>query len=215
MGNAVLLKTIRGSLLAGVIAGFSVPASAASILTNGDFEGGFYTSGLNLHTPNGWTANAAFQNDPSYSGVDGNTPHTGGYDLHLANYSSEPVDMVSQTLATTIGATYNVSFYLQSNSSLVIDPLARFQVLINDVAAFTQPGASFTWALETFTFVGTGSDVFTLAGRTDRDTWAVDDISVERAAAIGSTPLPAALPLFATGLAGLGWLARRRRKQAA
>jgi hypothetical protein len=29
------------------------------------------------------------------------------------------------------------------------------------------------------------------------------------------TPLPAALPLFATGLAGLGWLARRRRKQAA
>jgi len=30
-----------------------------------------------------------------------------------------------------------------------------------------------------------------------------------------ATPLPAALPLFATGLAGLGWLARRRRKQAA
>jgi hypothetical protein len=28
-------------------------------------------------------------------------------------------------------------------------------------------------------------------------------------------PVPAALPLFATGLAGLGWLARRRRKQAA
>jgi hypothetical protein len=30
-----------------------------------------------------------------------------------------------------------------------------------------------------------------------------------------ATPLPAALPLFASGLAGLGWLARRRRKQAA
>jgi len=30
-----------------------------------------------------------------------------------------------------------------------------------------------------------------------------------------ATPLPAALPLFATGLAGLGWLARRRHKQAA
>lgn len=27
-------------------------------------------------------------------------------------------------------------------------------------------------------------------------------------------PIPAALPLFATGLAGLAWLARRRRKQA-
>jgi hypothetical protein len=30
-----------------------------------------------------------------------------------------------------------------------------------------------------------------------------------------ATPLPAALPLFATGLVGLGWLARRRRKHAA
>lgn len=29
------------------------------------------------------------------------------------------------------------------------------------------------------------------------------------------TPLPAALPLLASGLAGLGWLARRRRRQAA
>jgi hypothetical protein len=32
---------------------------------------------------------------------------------------------------------------------------------------------------------------------------------------VTNTPLPAALPLFATGLAGLGWLARRRKKQAA
>jgi hypothetical protein len=30
-----------------------------------------------------------------------------------------------------------------------------------------------------------------------------------------ATPLPAALPLFVTGLAGLGWLVRRRRKQSA
>ena len=30
-----------------------------------------------------------------------------------------------------------------------------------------------------------------------------------------ATPLPAALPLFATGLAGLGWLARRKRKTTA
>jgi hypothetical protein len=27
-------------------------------------------------------------------------------------------------------------------------------------------------------------------------------------------PLPASFPLFASGLAGLGWLSRRRRKQA-
>jgi hypothetical protein len=33
--------------------------------------------------------------------------------------------------------------------------------------------------------------------------------------ASAATPLPAALPMFATGLAGLGWLARRKRKRAA
>jgi hypothetical protein len=32
---------------------------------------------------------------------------------------------------------------------------------------------------------------------------------------VSTTPLPATLPLFASGLAGLGWLARRRRKHAA
>lgn len=31
--------------------------------------------------------------------------------------------------------------------------------------------------------------------------------------AVSSVPLPAALPLFASSLAGLGWLSRRRRKQ--
>ena len=35
------------------------------------------------------------------------------------------------------------------------------------------------------------------------------------AAPVTATPLPAALPLFATGLAGLGLLGRRKRKQAA
>jgi len=32
---------------------------------------------------------------------------------------------------------------------------------------------------------------------------------------VSTTPLPAALPLFASGLAGLGWFANRRRKRAA
>ena len=41
--------------------------------------------------------------------------------------------------------------------------------------------------------------------------FAIDNLSVD----VNSVPLPAALPLFASGLVGLGWLSRRRRKQAA
>jgi hypothetical protein len=33
------------------------------------------------------------------------------------------------------------------------------------------------------------------------------------AVALNAVPLPAALPLFASGLVGLGWLARRKRRQ--
>lgn len=39
--------------------------------------------------------------------------------------------------------------------------------------------------------------------------WSADNLVWS--AATASTPVPAALPLFATGLVGLGWLGRRRR----
>jgi hypothetical protein len=45
-----------------------------------------------------------------------------------------------------------------------------------------------------------------------RDIWGMDDV---RFASANAVPIPGALPLFATCLAGLGWLARRRKKQPA
>lgn len=43
----------------------------------------------------------------------------------------------------------------------------------------------------------------------------VDGFTIENASAIQATPLPAALPLFATGLCGLGLFAWRRKRKAA
>lgn len=77
--------------------------------------------------------------------------------------------------------------------------------------------------------VSTGSAVydtstFVFAGLVSTDAFSTITVFSEDAA-LGSynipeiefapTPLPATLPLFATGLAGLGWLTRRGRKQAA
>jgi hypothetical protein len=42
-----------------------------------------------------------------------------------------------------------------------------------------------------------------------------DNVGFDNLVSANAVPIPGALPLFATGLAGLGWLARRRRKQAA
>jgi hypothetical protein len=45
----------------------------------------------------------------------------------------------------------------------------------------------------------------------DPPDFAIDNIVVD----VVATPAPAALPLFATGLAGFAWFARRRRRQPA
>lgn len=59
-----------------------------------------------------------------------------------------------------------------------------------------------------FTFLATSCCATETPGGIDN--WRVD---ITNAADV-ATPLPAALPLFASGLAGLGWIVRRRRKHA-
>jgi hypothetical protein len=53
-------------------------------------------------------------------------------------------------------------------------------------------------------------DIYKISEGSDRD---FDDMVVKIEAS--PVPLPTALPLFASGLAGLGWLSRRRKRQAA
>ena len=72
-----------------------------------------------------------------------------------------------------------------------LQPLA-WQLYTFDVTASTN-----ATALE-FSGINSGRTSFTFLG--------LDDVSVT------PVPLPAALPLFASGLAGLGWLARRRKR---
>ena len=58
-----------------------------------------------------------------------------------------------------------------------------------------------------------GSDTLTIQGNTNPSEWFVDDVSV-LSGAPSAVPLPATLPLFATGLAGLGLLGWRRKRKA-
>jgi hypothetical protein len=62
---------------------------------------------------------------------------------------------------------------------------------------------------------GSSSGLFYFAGLTASDAGllVVDSLGNEsQFSSVGNTPLPAALPLFATGLGALGWLTRRRKR---
>lgn len=91
----------------------NLTAGGGNLLTNGDFSGGIYTSSGNAYTPVGWTyANI-------YGAIDGGEISSacgvnGGncwYDGAIQAY-----DAISQAIATTIGDSYQISFYVAEGS---------------------------------------------------------------------------------------------------
>ena len=99
------------SRIDGVISAVSVTdltTSSGNLLTNGDFSGGVYTSAGNSGTPNGWIyANI-------YGATDGGTIETGcgfGGGNCWSDGAVQAYDALSQSIATTIGDNYRISFH--------------------------------------------------------------------------------------------------------
>jgi MYXO-CTERM domain-containing protein len=76
------------------------PAWANDLVLNGGFETGDFTAWTTRYTS-------------LYTGVDNLTSHSGTYAAFLGEPSA-PSGTISQTLATTAGETYDVSFWLQN-----------------------------------------------------------------------------------------------------
>lgn len=110
-----------------------------NLLTNGDFGGGTYTSNGNSATPVGWTyANIYGANG---GGVVSTGCGAGGANCWLDG-AVGAYDAISQTIATTIGDTYQISFDVRAGGGQ-----ADFSRLITttgengiDVLAYAQQG---------------------------------------------------------------------------
>ena len=93
----------------------NLTTSSGNLLTNGDFSAGTYTDNGNTATPVGWTYANIY--GASYGGVVSSGCGAGGgncwYDGAVQAY-----DAISQTIATPIGDTYQISFDVQDGSSL-------------------------------------------------------------------------------------------------
>ncbi len=105
-----------------------------------------------------------------------------------------------------------------SGNTLALDPNATlFNLYDNDTGVYLQGGQQVTNTLDGWlsTFALLGSEQLQgiwigeglAGGNTGADSLTVNSLSVS------ATPLPAALPLFATGLGALGFLGWRRKRK--
>ncbi len=94
----------------------NLTTSSGNLLTNGDFSGGTYTDNGNTATPVGWTYANIY--GASHGGVVSSGCGAGGGNCWFDG-AVQAYDAISQTIATPIGDTYQISFDVQDNSSLV------------------------------------------------------------------------------------------------
>jgi hypothetical protein len=167
--------------------------ASANLITNPGFETGDFT---------GWT-NVGSSVTGTFGGI---APHSGSSQARLGVFAAA----LSQSVATTPGASYTISFFLALSHNLAP---TSFSVSWGGVTIFSQTNPPVGFGYADHTFIVTASNPSTLllfqantpGGLGD---WLVDDVSVEPA---GVTVPDAGSTVSLLGFAWLGLAALRRK----
>ena len=192
-------------------AGLSTPASAATVATftlvDVNLYSGTATGSFDFNLDTGALSNVTVTVD---EGVWANYS-TITFNQAFVNALPDPslARSVSNTLFSAVPPAFSFKFldYLHTDTLfLTLGQNYATELLQPLSTANVFPGAAFLLFLDSSFAIETGLGPIP-PPRTDSVSGGSLYVS-----AVTTTPVPAALPLFATGLAGLGWLARRRRK---
>lgn len=195
---------MRNRLFAAALALLSGPfwASAANLVVNSGFETGDLS---------GWTlsgTNSAPSDNGIYYGVDGADAHGGNYGAYFGPVGG--ILKLDQTLATSPGTTYMISFWLAQAPETPAPYVNSFMASWGGTTLYSQvgfPSSGFTQ----YNFLSTASSpssILEFGFRNDAGFFSLDDISVtasDTAVPEPATPLLVVLPV------GL-FLLRRYRK---
>jgi hypothetical protein len=184
--QAHALKSVLPALALAVAA----PLAHAVGVTNGDFETGDLS---------GWTVTGG----GVFTGVDAPSAHGGTYGAYFGEDS--PGSSIAQFIATTPGASYVVSFWLQLDDSAVPSSFSWSWDGAAQALLTNSPGFGYTLFSTTVTATFAATPLW-FSFTNPNSFWLLDDVSVT------PVPEPAACALFVGGALLLAARARRRSR---
>jgi hypothetical protein len=195
--------------------------ASAAIVTNGSFED---TTNFVLPDGNdtislavgstampGWTVVNGTLAWIGPTNTFGLTAQNGSYFLDLTDYRDHsPYGGVSQTIATTAGGHYALTFYLGSSTQYgVPDSIFASAGTGSGTFTSTNPTLNNFWQLETLLFTATGpSTLISLVGNSGNQYIGLDNVAVE------AVPEPSTWAMLIVGFLGVGVMAYRRNNKA-
>jgi hypothetical protein len=220
-------------------------AGASNLVTNGDFDniGSVWVNNTGLGSDDwqtarataipDWTNVTGYANEfwvgasNGYSGLTASLGNGSQYFVDLTAQANHlPFGELEQTITTTAGDRYILTFALGASAmwNPGSDPLAKSaltasamgtSLLASQLFTASIPTTNNQWMTETLYFIANSSST-TIEFLGDSNYSDAKYIGLDNVNVSAVTPLPAALPLFATGLGAMGLLGwRRKRKNAA